>query len=166
MTNLDSSVPAAITGLLADLATVSNDAALLATLKSTLGAANTPQILVIDGQIGTNVPPIYIVVAGVSNWQQQTRDGGNLRRDEEYDIDCVLWVADGGDATTDSSPVRSCVFSIMSKIIQQVTADYTLGGAVRFASFQTGALNQGVADPGGWACHVEFSIGCAVSLER
>jgi len=166
MTNLDSSVPAAVTGLLADLTTVSADAGLLATLQSTLGSANTPQIVVIDGQLGTNVPPIYVAVVGVTNWQQQTRDGGNLRRDEEYDIEGVIWAADGGDGVTDSSPLRSCAFSILSKIVQQVTADYTLGGAVRFASLHSAAMTQGVVDPGGWACQVEFSIGCAVALER
>lgn len=94
----------------------------------------------VDISTEADVFVVAVEVPGDARWGAI----GRKKREEEYDIECVLY-ARGGDS--DMSARRYRVFEIFAALEAALHADYSLGGAVRTAAptefnLQTGFLQQ------------------------
>lgn len=160
---MDSAIPAAIENLLADLTA----------LFPTGG-----DVEVVDGQLTDYVKGSRVEVLGVHDWHQEPAGLGNMRRDEEFTIRCVLTVFQGNQ---DRSAIRTAAFGYLFQIEDTITSDPNLlgqtwftgpgagspgTGAVRFAQFRRGEMRAGPTTKGGWAVELDFEIACEATIER
>lgn len=155
MTGFTSSIPAAMSALVTVLQGV-----------AAAGGLATG-MLVVDGDMGTNSPQLWVELGGAANWKQEPAGLGNYRRDESYDLEALVNLYDGGTGPDVAPTVRANAFGILELIILAIAADPTLGGTVRFAQCMGGGdMTQGATVIGGWAVQVPFVINCEVQLER
>lgn len=155
MAGLTSSVPAALLSVIAKLQAV-----------AALPAYAAQQLQVFDGQIAKDAGFNLFVVGTVEHWRQSARTLGNLRRDEEYMIACMLQLHDGNDGVYDAPIVRALAFQLIEEVVLKITQDYSLGGAVRFCQLESGRLDQGVSNVGGWSVQLFFNIKCEVQIQQ
>jgi len=162
MTNLNSTAPAAVDAVLAIMRTVAS------------GYSNaSSQVVVIDGDpFESYLADQMLWVLGVTQGQQDARDLGNLRRNEEYLIDCIARSYAGSTDDDPAGPLRSIIrsqaYALMQGVVQGITATPTLGldPEMEFVQLVQFSDTCGPTTNGGWAVEVAFSIHCRAVLER
>lgn len=147
-----SSVPAVVTAILSTFNTA------LAGQVSQQGAG----VLVIDGELGTNVPPEFVQIIGVANGMQSWAAIGQQRRNESYEVHGMVRVYIGGD---DQAYCRQRCFDLLALIETSLDNDPQLGGVINGAAqFTATDMRMGVTDAGGRAAEVDFAIAVTTQL--
>jgi len=154
MAGLTSTIPAALDALMAAC--------------NVIAADPDVSLTVYDGQIGMDAADNAIVVGSeTKGWQSETAGLGNLRRHEEYTIVCDLLAHSGSGGDYAAPVVRALAFGLIERFVEQLTANPTLGGAVRFAEMvgaDGGITRQGVSSIGGWSVEIQFGVRCQATL--
>jgi hypothetical protein len=145
-----STIPAAIDGLIAALKT----------------NTQLSSVQVIDGQPTTDLPGDYVLIgfgddSGASVSGTQTPASlGNLRRSEQYTINCEVSAWQG---STNMKIVRDRAFQILASVEDVVRSNATFGGAVMFADFgQNIDLNQ-IQTAQGAVAVIKFTISIKIT---
>ena len=116
---------------------------------------------VYDGDMSSDVPDEFVVVGGVSNGQQVWGAIGTQRRNEHFDIDCMVRVWAGGDA---QAPLRQRCFDLLALIELALVQDPSLGGTVNGAvQFSASDCRWGPLD-GGRYCEADFTLSVVTQL--
>ena len=116
---------------------------------------------VYDGEMSSDVPDEFVVVIGVSNGQQVWGSIGTQRRNEHFDIDCMVRVWAGGD---NQSPLRQRCFDVLALIETAVDNDPFLAGTTNGAvQFSATDCRWGPLD-GGRYCEADFTLSVVTQL--
>lgn len=152
MTALLSKVPATVTVLLGYFNQIAT---------STLEQGLTIQV--IDSAEIEYVSDNMLQFTGVLNHRQQPISLGNLRREETFDLSCLIRCFSGD---TDQSPtVRANAYQMLQQLVVAVTGDYTAGGNLRFWQLSDVSELAG-PDTVGWSIELTFSVHGEVALEQ
>lgn len=139
--------------------------AILLTTRTALAGAVSQQgvpVLVIDGELGTNVPPEFVQIVGVTNGQQSWGAIGKQRRNESFEVHGMVRVYVGSD---DQAYCRQRCFDLLALIETSLDNDPQLGGVINGAAeFSATDLRMGVTDAGGRAAEADFAIAVTTQL--
>jgi len=124
-----------------------------------------------DGTATSTIPDRYIQYLSIENYTQQPASLGNLRRDEDYEIVCVISVYTGDPTEVDT--VRSQAWGLWDSVQLEITNDpWANPGAgprpIRFWQMSKVTATEGAPDTadGGWTLDIDFTIRVEATLER
>lgn len=147
-----SSIPATVTAVLSMLTTA---------VAGQMSQQGSP-VAVIDGELGTNIPPEYLQILGVSGGRQVWATIGKQRRDEHFDVVGMARVYIGGD---DQAYARQRCYDLLALVETALDNDPSLSGVVNIAAqFTATDMRMGVTDIGGRAAEVDFVISVSTQL--
>ena len=133
---------------------------MLATALATQGPSGTP-LAVFDGEPSSNVPDEFVIVLGASNGRQSWGSIGTQRRNEQYDLDCMVRVWAGGDV---QATLRQRCFDLLMLIETGVDNDPSLSGTVLSAvQFSANDVRWGPLDAGRF-CEADFTLSVVTQL--
>lgn len=136
-------IPAAIDGLLSILAS----------------ATGLSGVQVVDGQPTTNTAKDVVCVGYTDegqavSFEQAPKALGNLRRDESFEITCMVSAWNGN---TIAKTVRDRAFDLFAACETAIRDGATLNGSVIFAEVRSGSVSQYQTDQGA-VCDVQFTV--------
>lgn len=135
--------------------------ALVALFEASVPADTT----VFDGYPGTNMPAAVVSVGGTPAptivWNSKPAELGANRREEDYTVNCVASVAQGGEQNAEKA-VRDTLAAVMATLETAIHDDPTLGGLVRYAEIVHGQMTATDATTAatGRQWTVTFSVRC------
>jgi hypothetical protein len=120
---------------------------------------------VIDGEPTNTVETDYIQFTGF-DYSSSPASLGNLRRDEDYDLLCMIrcWTGDIDTGATNGQ-TRHRAFNILAQVQLEITANPNVNYLIRFWQMSKIVGTQGDQDIG-WAVDLNFSIHCEATTEQ
>jgi hypothetical protein len=132
-------------------------------------------VTVASGDLDADTPREAIILGGVFEWEQEWATIGNLRKDEDFGVETVVWIVKPGAGETVIRAARDRAVAIVAEIetylrLSTVHGDavdgITLQGVVRSAEWRPTSLRQGPYPDGGRWCQVTGVIGIKARLPR
>jgi hypothetical protein len=122
-------------------------------------------LMLIRGEPTNTVENDFLQLAG-GTYRAQPGALGNLRRDEEYDLHCLLrcWTGDIDAGATNAVTVVHA-FAILDAIQLAITADPNANFAIRYWQMSEVEITEG-DEENGWAVSLAFAIHCEATTQQ
>jgi hypothetical protein len=116
------------------------------------GVIGPPRVTVSTGDLGTETPPLAIIIWGATAPREHVglRGPQGISQDETVVVTGAIWVQQPGQGETVIAAVRDQAAALLAEVETQLKETPTMGGTCQYATVTSSVWEAGANDQGRW----------------